>query len=131
MPWLKNLFGKPEPKPEPERPWLPSGELPAILGKYQGTELGRQFEERASESLRMLSNQLDGRFRQEAALLNGFAAPTKRLRAGGRLMVYLDDATALASHARAHGNRCDLVVRPTNLEDVFLAITGTTLEGGS
>ncbi len=75
--------------------------------------------------------ELDCTAEQETALLNGFAAPTKRLRAGGRLMVFLDDATALASHARARGNRCDFVVRPTNLEDVFLAMTGTTLEDGS
>ena len=34
-------------------------------------------------------------------------------------MLYLDD-----------GNRRTLVVRPTNLEDVFLSLTGTALEGG-
>jgi lipooligosaccharide transport system ATP-binding protein len=75
--------------------------------------------------------ELDCTAQEEAALLNGFGTPTKRLRAGGRLMVFLDDAAALVTHAHARGNRCDLIVRPTNLEDVFLAMTGTTLEGGS
>ena len=48
-------------------------------------------------------------------------------------MLYLDDATALAEHIRHRdgGERCMLVVRPTNLEDVFLTLTGTALEGGA
>ena len=70
---------------------------------------------------------------EEVALLNGFRAPTHRLRAGGRLMIFLDDAAELVTRIHAHdrGDRRTLVVRPTNLEDVFLAMTGTTLEGGS
>jgi lipooligosaccharide transport system ATP-binding protein len=80
---------------------------------------------------------------EEANLLRGFPPHTHRLRAGGRLMVYLDDPTLLVSaiHARgtaigkagggAPGEACNLIVRPTNLEDVFLAMTGATLEGGA
>jgi hypothetical protein len=48
-------------------------------------------------------------------------------------MAYLDEPAALVDHIR----RCDpedrrsLVVRPANLEDVFLALSGTSLEGGA
>jgi hypothetical protein len=47
------------------------------------------------------------------------------------MMMYIDDATGLAEHIRRQdrGDRRTLVVRPTNLEDVFLALTGTGLEG--
>jgi lipooligosaccharide transport system ATP-binding protein len=68
--------------------------------------------------------------KQEAALLD--SAPARhRLRAGRRLMLYVDDATALVDrlHQLDPANRCALVVRPTNLEDVFLRLTGTSLEG--
>jgi lipooligosaccharide transport system ATP-binding protein len=75
--------------------------------------------------------ELDCTPQEEAALLNGFQAPTQRLRAGGRLMIYLNDATPLVNTIHARGDRCNLIVRPTNLEDVFLAITGATLEGES
>ena len=56
----------------------------------------------------------------------------RRLRVGKRVMIYLEDATPLIEHVRRHdrGDRRALVVRPTNLEDVFLALTGTSLEGG-
>ncbi|MFQ5666724.1 MAG: ABC transporter ATP-binding protein [Candidatus Binatia bacterium] len=69
---------------------------------------------------------------EEATLLQGSPVPCHRLRAGNRLMLYLDDATMLAEHIRQrdHGDRRSLVVRPTNLEDVFLSLTGTSLEGG-
>jgi lipooligosaccharide transport system ATP-binding protein len=69
---------------------------------------------------------------EEAALFDGVALPPRRVRIGRRLMLYLDDATKLAEHIRHRdaGNRRTLVVRPTNLEDVFLALTGTGLEGG-
>jgi lipooligosaccharide transport system ATP-binding protein len=69
----------------------------------------------------------------EAALFAGIALPAHRVRIGRRLMLYLDDATALAKHIRSRdgGGHCMLVVRPTNLEDVFLALTGTALEGGA
>ena len=69
---------------------------------------------------------------EELALLNGFSLPSHRLRVGRRIMTYLDEATGLIDHVRRcdQGDRRALVVRPTNLEDVFLALTGTSLEGG-
>lgn len=68
---------------------------------------------------------------EEPALLNsGTFQPLRRLRVGRRIMIYLNDASALISHIRHRdqGDRRAIVVRPTNLEDVFLALTGTTLE---
>jgi lipooligosaccharide transport system ATP-binding protein len=67
---------------------------------------------------------------EESTLLDGVALSTHRLRAGHRVMLYLDDATALVERVRRRdgGDRRELVVRPTNLEDVFLALTGTHLE---
>jgi lipooligosaccharide transport system ATP-binding protein len=58
----------------------------------------------------------------------------QRLRSGRRLMLYVPDAGALletirhrdAGPARDPGG---VIVRPTNLEDVFLALTGTLIEG--
>jgi lipooligosaccharide transport system ATP-binding protein len=69
---------------------------------------------------------------EESAMLNGVSFPSHRLRVGRRLMIYLDDSTPLITHVRQYdqGDRRALVVRPTNLEDVFLALTGTSLEGG-
>lgn len=70
---------------------------------------------------------------EEPALLDGVPLPPKRLRTGRRLFVYLDDGTALAEHIRQRdvGDRRSLVVRPTDLEDVFLSLTGTSLESGT
>ena len=66
---------------------------------------------------------------EEAALLDG-VAPGRRLRFGRRLMLYLDDATHLVEHIRRHdeGDRRPIIVRPTNLEDVYLSLTGASLE---
>jgi lipooligosaccharide transport system ATP-binding protein len=66
---------------------------------------------------------------EEAALLDG-ASVGRRLRAGRRLMLYLDRATDLIEHVRRRdqGDRRPIVVRPTNLEDVYLSLTGTSLE---
>jgi hypothetical protein len=46
-------------------------------------------------------------------------------------MLYLDDATELIERIRRQdkGERRPIVVRPTNLEDVYLSLTGTSLEG--
>jgi len=57
------------------------------------------------------------------------AAPRLRhSRAGNRLMVYADDVAPLLELARRlAGERARPVVRPTNLEDVFLALTGTRI----
>jgi lipooligosaccharide transport system ATP-binding protein len=66
---------------------------------------------------------------EEPTLLHGFSLPPHHLRAGRRLMVYLDDVTPLIDHIRHRdqGEGRTLVARPTNLEDVFLALTGTSL----
>jgi lipooligosaccharide transport system ATP-binding protein len=76
--------------------------------------------------------ELDCAAEDEAALFDGVAMPAHRVRIGRRLMLYVDDATELARHLRGRdgSGRCMLVVRPTNLEDVFLALTGTALESG-
>jgi lipooligosaccharide transport system ATP-binding protein len=84
-----------------------------------------------AERLSAEAVELDCTPEEEAVLLQGFPSPRHRLRAGGRLMLYLDDASALVSAIHARGDRCNLIVRPTNLEDVFLAMTGTTLEGNA
>jgi lipooligosaccharide transport system ATP-binding protein len=54
------------------------------------------------------------------------------LRTGRRLVLFADDAAALLETLRERGSTGDpsaVVVRPANLEDVFLALTGTALEG--
>jgi lipooligosaccharide transport system ATP-binding protein len=68
---------------------------------------------------------------EEPALFDGAPPPRHRLRSGRRMMVYVDDAAPLVErlHQRDPSNRRALVVRPTNLEDVFLRLTGTSLEG--
>jgi lipooligosaccharide transport system ATP-binding protein len=66
----------------------------------------------------------------EAALLDGVARGARRLRSGGRVIAYIDDPAPLVDRVRVDGGgRRGLVVRPSNLEDVFLALTGTRLEG--
>lgn len=66
---------------------------------------------------------------EESALLNGIA-PGRRLRFGRRVMLYLEDAAHVIEQIRRHddGDRRPIIVRPTNLEDVYLALTGTSLE---
>jgi hypothetical protein len=48
-------------------------------------------------------------------------------------MLYVDDSTPIIERIRHHdrGDRRSVMVRPTNLEDVFLSLTGTSLEGNS
>jgi len=69
---------------------------------------------------------------EEKALLEGFRFPFRRLHAGRRTVIYLEDVAALVAHIRQcdGGDRRHLTVRQTNLEDVFLALTGTSLEEG-
>jgi lipooligosaccharide transport system ATP-binding protein len=60
----------------------------------------------------------------------------RRLRTGRRVMLFSDDAARLLDRLRHRwselgGERQPVIVRPTNLEDVFLALTGTRLEGGA
>jgi len=66
-------------------------------------------------------------------LLGGYPARTKRMQAGNRAVVHLDDAAALVAHIRSRDPVKDrrLVVRPTNLEDVFLHLTGMRLEASA
>jgi lipooligosaccharide transport system ATP-binding protein len=75
--------------------------------------------------------ELDCSPNEEAAVLNGAASAMRRLRVGNRVTFYLDDAAPLIDRIRAHDREAHrpIVVRPTNLEDVFLALTGTRLEG--
>jgi lipooligosaccharide transport system ATP-binding protein len=59
-----------------------------------------------------------------------------RVRSGRRIALYVEDAGALLAALRqrrggGRGEHLGAVVRPTNLEDVFLRITGTRLEGGA
>jgi len=70
---------------------------------------------------------------EEAAVLDGFVRFGRRLRVGQRLMLYVEDATQLIDRIRRydHGDRRRIIVRPTNLEDVFLSLTGASLEGSS
>lgn len=70
-------------------------------------------------------------FEEESMFLDGLSPASRRLRIGKRLMIYLDDATSLINQIRRRDqwDHRALVVRPTNLEDVFLALTGTSLEG--
>jgi lipooligosaccharide transport system ATP-binding protein len=65
---------------------------------------------------------------EEEAAIAAAANGARRLRVGRRVTFYLDDAAPLVERLRAADHRRPLVVRPTNLEDVFLALTGTTLE---
>ena len=58
----------------------------------------------------------------------------RHLRTGSRLVLFADDAAALLETLRLRGNTGDpsaVVVRPANLEDLFLALTGTALEAGA
>ena len=66
---------------------------------------------------------------EEAALLDG-VAQGRRLRIGRRLMLYVDDAGDVIDQIRRHddGDRRPVIVRPSNLEDVYLSLTGTSLE---
>ncbi|MDX1649810.1 MAG: ABC transporter ATP-binding protein, partial [Myxococcota bacterium] len=68
---------------------------------------------------------------EEPALLERLGA-AKRMRSGARLVFYGEHAGPLLDAVRAvRGSVDGVVVRPTNLEDVFLALTGTRLEGGA
>jgi lipooligosaccharide transport system ATP-binding protein len=72
----------------------------------------------------------------EEARLLGDLAGARRVRSGRRLVLYVDDAGALLETVRHRGgdeagsSHLAATVRPTNLEDVFLALTGTHLEAG-
>jgi lipooligosaccharide transport system ATP-binding protein len=67
---------------------------------------------------------------EEAALLNGLNSG-RRLRVGRHLTIYVRDGAALIEHVRRQdrGDRRPVIARPTNLEDVYLLLTGVSLEG--
>ena len=70
---------------------------------------------------------------EDERVLLGELEPALRLRSGRRLMLYVKDAGALLETVRhRHGADSHLaaIVRPTNLEDVVLRLTGTSLELG-
>ena len=72
--------------------------------------------------------EVDGTREEERALVST-VRPRAHLRVGGRVILYAEDAAAVVAEIRrSHGDHRRLVVRPTNLEDVFLALTGTSLE---
>jgi lipooligosaccharide transport system ATP-binding protein len=77
--------------------------------------------------------EFDCTLEEESVLVDGLAPSSRRLRVGQRLMLYLEDAADLIEHVRHYdqGDRRPIIVRPTNLEDVFLSLTGTSLEGNS
>ncbi len=85
------------------------------------------------QSLARDAVELDCTLEEEAALLAGLGPATRRLRVGRRISIYVEDAAPLVEELRRHdgGDHRPLVVRPTNLEDVFLSLTGTGLEGGA
>lgn len=74
--------------------------------------------------------ELDATPEEEHALLRGLEESPPRYRAGNRTMLYTDAAGPLLERIRRHPGFADreIVARPTNLEDVFLCLTGTSLE---
>jgi lipooligosaccharide transport system ATP-binding protein len=67
---------------------------------------------------------------EEAQIFDGAHREGKRLRSGRRLIVFTEQVTRVVDRIHGHdgGERRPLVIRPSNLEDVFLAATGTDLE---
>ncbi len=74
--------------------------------------------------------ELDATPEEEYALLRGLEESPPRYRAGNRTMLYTDDSGPLLGRIRLRPGFADraMVARPTNLEDVFLSLTGTRLE---
>ena len=68
---------------------------------------------------------------EEQRLLEG-ASELVKLRTGTRLMVFAKDTEQILTRLQKldGGNRRAAIQRPANLEDVFLAVTGTHLEDG-
>ena len=68
---------------------------------------------------------------EEHAVLNGLAAHTT-LRAGPRLFVFSESTAPIVERVRLLGGaERPFVVRPSNLEDLFLATTGASLGAGA
>jgi len=70
---------------------------------------------------------------EEARFQNLSGESLPRVRVGARLMLYAEDTTPILEylHTMDPGERRPVIVRPANLEDVFLAVTGTRLEEGA
>jgi lipooligosaccharide transport system ATP-binding protein len=66
---------------------------------------------------------------EQARLLEGLSL--RHLRSGSRLLVYGDDVAQLVARLQALAADRPFILRPANLEDVFLAGTGTRLEAGA
>jgi len=69
---------------------------------------------------------------EERALLAA-VGPLKTLRSGPRLFVFAAEAAPLVEQLRKlqGGDKRPFVARPANLEDLFLATTGTKMEEAS
>lgn len=77
--------------------------------------------------------EFDATLEEERGLFSGSDENPHRLRVGNRTVIYVDDAACLIERLQAREwlERRAVVVRPTNLEDVYLALTGTSLEGNA
>ena len=74
--------------------------------------------------------ELDCTTDEERRLLDGLATRGS-LRSGARLLVFPKDPSELVQRLSAIDSERPYVLRPANLEDVFLAETGTRLEAGA
>ena len=63
---------------------------------------------------------------EEDALLRGLGESPRRYRSGNRTMIYLDDPVRLLDRIKGRPG-FEVTVRPANLEDVFLSLTGASL----
>ena len=70
--------------------------------------------------------EIEAEGREAAALVASLASRVVAVRSGRRTTLHTDDAAALVAQLRAldGGERRALVARPTNLEDLFLHLTG-------
>lgn len=67
---------------------------------------------------------------EESGFLTNLEVPRAKVRVGKRLMLYAEDTAVYMDHLHQwEGESCrPFIVRPTNLEDLFLLVTGTSLE---
>ena len=74
--------------------------------------------------------EIDCPVEHESRLIGDYPHPLQRLHSGGRLLLFVEDARPLLEwlQRREGWEEHSLVVRPSNLEDVFLDATGTSLE---
>jgi len=75
--------------------------------------------------------EVDCSLQDGAALLPMLPEGTRSMRAGGRLVLYADDTEPVLAALRACATERNRTLRPTNLEDLFLHLTGARLEGGA